>query len=174
MRIFRIPGANSKITVTVHSIRLRQFRTIRPSAQSFRKIHALVENADDFDMLVGDSIKHRMAAAAHFAQAGSFGAELGEAQRVFPERYYSFAQFGDIYPRLLVAPFRLRRCADCTQLDRCLLAEYDPAHGSGQAERRAPNSSSNQTSISKFSSIGLASPSSINARRRDRCSSSAM
>ena len=49
------------------------------STQAKTEIHAFMQDADDFDLFAVDAVEHGVAPAAHFSQAGTFGAELGKA-----------------------------------------------------------------------------------------------
>jgi hypothetical protein len=87
-----------------------------------------MEDADDFDPVVGDQMEDRVVAAAHFAQAGSLGTKLGKTKRIIQERFDPFAQLGNIDSRLLVSPSCPCRGAYRAKLGGRSLAKYDGPH----------------------------------------------
>jgi len=112
-----------------------------------------MKHPDDLDPIFPDDIEHCMSSAVHASQARA-GRKLGVAQGKFAQRLYLVPQSANVSFGLFLAPGTTRLGSNPSQVRRRRATEYDGDHA-------GPNSSSNQRSISKVSSTGLANPLSI-------------
>lgn len=82
---FRVQMPRATTPKSLSKSDVRSYGDSLHNPQSLTKIHGLMQDADDLDLLVGDQIEHHLVAAVHLAQARPLGSDLGKSQREFAE-----------------------------------------------------------------------------------------